>query len=196
MNRRWLLPACTALAVCLNSAAAQKPGHVELSLVPRYSWMDADRDFDDAIGIGGGLAVYLSNRFKVTADAAYHSTQFIDNGADVTFVPLHFGFAYEQPFSAKVRGVLGAHFTYIPKPEETLDGTGGGLLAALKVGLTDKLSFITQLTADALPPFMNPRTYVIQAPITQTMKFVHRTDGYLALGAGLSLRLGKDAAAL
>ena len=196
MTRSWLFPALTAFAVCMNSASAQKPGHIELSVMPRYSWMAPDRDTDNGIGIGGALAVFLSNRLKVTADAAYHPTQFQATGTDVSFVPLHLGFAYEQPLSEKVRVVGGAHFTYISRPEEALDDTGGGLSAALKIGLTKKLSFITQLTADALPPFMNPRTYVIQAPVTQTYKFVHRTDGYLGLGAGLSLRLGNDGTAL
>jgi outer membrane protein OmpA-like peptidoglycan-associated protein len=164
--------------------------------MPRYSWMGADRDFDDAIGIGGALAVFLSNRFKVTADAAYHPSQFMDNGADVSFVPLHFGLAYEQPFGAKVRLVGGAHVTYIPRPQEVLDDLGGGLSAALKVALTKKLSFVTQLTGDALPPFLNPRTYVFLSPPTGITTITHRTDGYLALGAGLSLRLGNDGTAL
>ena len=173
MNRRWILPALTALAVCTNSASAQKAGHIELGVMPRYSWMGADRDFDDALGIGGALAVFLSSRFKIAADAAYHPTQFMDNSADISFVPLHVGLAYEQPVSSKVRVVAGAHFTYIARPEEALNDTGGGLSVGLKIGLTKKLSFVTEVSADFLPPFMNPRTYVFQAPITQTIVITH-----------------------
>jgi peptidoglycan-associated lipoprotein len=195
MKPRWLLPALTAVAVCSNTAWAQKAGHVELGVMPRYSWMGADRDTDDAIGIGGALAVYLSNRFKITADATYHPTQFQDTGADVSFVPLHFGLAYEQPITSKVRAVAGARFTYISRPEEATDDTGGGLSAGLKIGLTKKLSFVTELAGDVLPPFMNPRRYIIERPVTQTIILHHRKDGYLALGAGLSLRIGADAPA-
>jgi outer membrane protein OmpA-like peptidoglycan-associated protein len=196
MKPRWLFPAFTALAVCSNAAWAQKAGHIELGVMPRYSWMGADRDTDDAIGIGGALAVYLSNRFKITADAAYHPTQFQDTGADVSYVPLHFGFAYEQPITSKVRAVAGARFTYISRPEEATDDTGGGLSAGLKIGLTKKLSFVTELAADVLPPFMNPRRYIFERPVTQAIILHHRNDGYLALGAGLSLRIGRDGATL
>jgi len=93
---------CTALAAALGcalpaSAAAQRKGTLEIGAFGRYVNYDNAIGLDNAVGIGGRVALYLGPTFAIEIDLA--------RSTDHT--PLHVRAAYEGPVSDRVEALLG-----------------------------------------------------------------------------------------
>ncbi len=93
---------CTGLAAVLGcalpaSAAAQGRGTVEIGAFGRYVNYDNAIGLDNAVAVGGRVALYLGPTFAIEVDLA--------RSPDHT--PLHVRAAYEGPVSDRVEALLG-----------------------------------------------------------------------------------------
>jgi peptidoglycan-associated lipoprotein len=183
------LVAVAVLAFPLASAA-QQPGRIELGVFGRYTWMSADRPIDNPIGIGGALGLFLTQRLKLTADASYSPSELSTDGSSVGYVALHSRIAYELPLSDRVRAVAGTGWVLNLYRDDGLDDTGIGSAAGLKWQLSERMTLGAQVTHDWMPPWLNPRTFVIQMQSPATVIITQGSDVHMGLEAGISARLG------
>lgn len=205
MTKRYML-ALVVSAFCATPAFAQEnAGPVELSVFGRHTWFSADRPLDNAFGFGGGLGVYLSNRFRLAADVSHTSSNFAGCdanqicffpadplGGDATYTPLHIRLFYEQPLGGDaLRLMLGTGWVHNFYSHAGTDDDGIGSAAGLKLRMSRALSLYAQVTHDWMPPKLNPRKLVvIGEPPFDTIFFFRRSDVHMGVEAGLSFRLG------
>lgn len=181
--------AVCAVALVPASATGQRLGTVELAGFGRYTALSVDRPIDNAVGVGGALGIYFSNRFKVTADGSYTPSASTIDVSDVAYTPYHFRLVYELPLSSSIRAVLGAGYVYNRYTKQSPDNGIGNLLG-LRVDLSDQVSVFTQLAQDWMPPGLNPRHYIIKGDSWERIIFVRGLDVHHGLEAGLSARFG------
>src|SRR5436309_4631190 len=98
---------CTALAAVLGcalpaSAAAQGRGTLEIGAFGRYVNYDNAIGLDNAVAVGGRVALYLRRTFAIEVDLA--------RSPDHT--PLHLRAAYEGPVSDRVAALPGFGLVY------------------------------------------------------------------------------------
>ncbi len=181
---RWIPAALLALAAA--PLVAQAPGTVEVGAFGRFSHYDSDLGFDDRVGVGGRLGIFVLKNLAVEADAAYNPT-YTSTDVYVRNFPLHGRLVYNLPIGGHTAFLLGggyAHNLFRKGYDESKGGPGA--LAGLRLGTGGTLSIRLDGTLDYIAsaeskggPF--PALGVKQA------------DNNLNWGfqAGLSLLLGK-----
>ena len=181
---RWIPAALLALAAA--PLVAQAPGTVEVGAFGRFSHYDADLGFDDRVGVGGRLGIFVLKNLAIEADAAYNPT-YSSTDVYIRNFPLHGRLVYNLPLGGHTAFLLGggyAHNLFRKGYDESKGGPGA--LAGLRLGTGGTLSIRLDGTLDYIAsaeskggPF--PALGVKQA------------DNNLNWGfqAGLSLLLGK-----
>jgi peptidoglycan-associated lipoprotein len=171
-------------------AAAQRLGTIEVAGFGRYTAMSKDRPIENALGLGGGLGFYFSNRIKLTADASYTGSDSELDGSSASYFPVHVRLAYELPLSSSLRALAGAGYVYNRYANKTTDQGLGGMLG-LRLALNEQLAVFTRVTRDWMPPGMNSKTVILEHfPRNQTVVIKWGADVHNAVEAGISARFG------
>ena len=193
---RYLLALLAAGLLCAQSAEAQN-GRIELNGFGRYTSFTRDRPIDDALGIGGGVGFYVTDRLRVAVDAAFTSAGVTGNSAapDVKYTPIHARLVYEQPIGSALRAMIGSGYVYNSYKNSRANDEGIGSMAGLKVRLSQPLRLFAQVTHDWMPPGWNTADplYVV-TPTGTVISFGPYADVNMGVEAGLALRLGGKAA--
>ena len=181
---RWIPAALLALAAA--PLVAQAPGTVEVGAFGRFSHYDADLGFDDRVGVGGRLGIFVLKNLAIEADAAYNPT-YSRTDVYIRNFPLHGRLVYNLPLGGHTAFLLGggyAHNLFRRGYDESKGGPGA--LAGLRLGTGGTLSIRLDGTLD----------YIASAE-SKGGPFpalgVQQADNNLNWGfqAGLSLLLGK-----
>lgn len=175
-----------SLALAAAPLVAQAPGTVEVGAFGRFSHYDSDLNFDDRVGVGGRLGIFVLTNLALEADAAYNPT-YTSTDVYVRNFPLHGRLVYNLPIGGHTAFLLGggyAHNLFRKGYEESKGGPGA--LAGLRLGTGGTLSIRLDGTLDYIAsaeskggPF--PALGVQQADHNLNWGFQ----------AGLSLLLGK-----
>ncbi|MGH7469265.1 MAG: OmpA family protein [Longimicrobiales bacterium] len=176
-------------------AAAQRLGSVELAAFGRYTAISVDRPMDNALGIGGALGIYLTNRIKLTADLSYSPTQSKLDGSDVSLVPLHLRAAYEQPLTQSLRALAAAGYVYNRYSNNSEDNGLTGALG-LRLSASERIGIYAQYVRDWMPPWMQDTRLQVNGPLPRPARVTWASDVHNAFEAGISARFGGRAPAL
>ena len=180
---RGLLP-----MLALVSAAplmAQSAGTIEVGAFGRYTKYDTDLNFDDRVGIGGRLGVFVLRNLAVEGDIAYGPT-FSSTEVFVRNIPIHGRLVYNLPVGEHGALLLGggyAHNLFRKGYTESKGGFGG--LVGLRLGTGDVLSIRLDGTLDYISSAKSESGPFPALGVAQADKNVH-----LGAQAGLSLLLG------
>lgn len=180
---RSLLLASVLLGAA-SPAFAQKSGAVELGGFGRWTKFDTNLNFDNKIGVGGRLGIFLMPNLAVEGDASYTTTQSA-GGADVHYIPVHAGLTLNVPVGGAAL-LLGGRYVrnlFRSSYRETESGVGG--LAGIRIGTSGPLSFRIDGTVDYIPTAESNAAPPQVAGIT-----VKKSNVHLGAQAGLSLLLG------
>ncbi len=178
---RTTLAAVATLALVAGPLAGQQPRTVEVGGFGRYTVFDRTLGYDEAIGGGARLAVFLSRTVSLEADASYTPTNFVGGG--VLYVPIHARLLFHVPLGPVGFFSVGpayAHNRYGIAGESVFeDGIGG--LAGFRFPLGRRATFRVDGTVDFIPSPLNAGLAGIE-------------NWNYGLQAGLSLQLGGRAA--
>ncbi len=180
-----LLLAGALLSVGSTPAAAQKPGAVELGVFGRYTKFESDLNFDDRVGIGGRLGVFVLRNLALEADASYNPT-FSLNQQFIRHIPVHARLVYNLPVGEHAAVVIGGGYVrnlFREAYRETESGAAG--LIGLRLGTGDVMSIRLDGTADYIFSPDNNR-----APTQLAGVQVGPHDWHFGAQAGLSFMLG------
>ncbi|HXF96653.1 MAG TPA: outer membrane beta-barrel protein [Gemmatimonadales bacterium] len=137
----WLV----ALSVPAWPAAAQERGTVEAGAYLRFTEYDNSLGFDNTVGPGGRLAVFVLRGLAIEADLSRTSTE-NPGGASVTHTPLRVMVQYSAPTGRGVHLVVGAGYLR-NRYGGDLDVTEQGLAGT--IGLRVRLRDMVSLRVDA-----------------------------------------------
>lgn len=164
---------------------AQKPGTVEIGAFGRYTKFESKLNFDNRLGVGGRLGVFVVPNLALEGDVSYTRTKTKGN-LDVRYTPVHARLIYNIPVSDDAAVLVGAGYVrniFRANYRETNSGVGGllgvrfglGSVLALRVdGIGD---YIPTAESNALPPQV--------AGVQHKKSNVH-----LAIQTGVSLLFG------
>ena len=143
MDSRLRLAAALCVLVLAPGAAAQRPGTVEVSGSARYSNFDNSLGFDNTIGWGGLVAVYVRPSLAIELDVAPTSTD------EHTSVRLRL--VYNGPVSTRVHALLGGGVVRnrYGDPYDASDD-GFSALLGLRYRLSDLLAMRFGMDADVM----------------------------------------------
>jgi outer membrane protein OmpA-like peptidoglycan-associated protein len=148
MQFRNSLFAGALLLVGATPAMAQKAGAVEFGGFGRYTWFDKNLNFDNHVGVGARLGVFVVRNLALEADASYTPT-YAQAGEFIRAIPLHGRLVYNVPFAGHSALLIGAGYTHQLFREsyrETEKGAGG--LIGLRLGTGDVVSIRLDATGD------------------------------------------------
>ncbi|MEO8634629.1 MAG: OmpA family protein [Gemmatimonadales bacterium] len=183
-------PSAILLAgVCLSagaeSVAAQKAGAVEFGVFGRYTEFESDLTFDDRIGIGGRLGIFVLRNLAVEGDASYTGTTSAGQN-HIGYIPVHGRLVYNLPVGEHYAFLIGAGYVrnlFRKAYHETESGASG--LLGVRIGPAGPVSFRLEGTADYIFSPAN-NTAPTQLPGVK----VGQKDWHIGVQAGLSLLLG------
>ena len=179
----WLLAGLLLAAV--SPAAAQKAGAVELGGFGRYTKFESDLNFDNKIGVGGRLGIFVLRNLALEGDASYTTTH-SQGGAVVKYIPIHARLVYNIPMGGSSALLLGGGYVrnlFRESYRETESGAAG--LVGLRIGMGDVVSLRLDGTVDYIPSPDNNNAPTQLAGVNVGSKDVH-----LGAQAGLSLMFG------
>jgi outer membrane protein OmpA-like peptidoglycan-associated protein len=145
---------CFAGTLLLGSVTpvfAQKAGTIELGGFARYSQFDSHLNFDDRLGGGGRLGIFVLRNLAVEADASYTPT-YSEDGSYIRAIPLHGRLVYNLPVGEHGAILFGGGYTrqlFRSSYRET--SSGGGGIAGIRLGTGDVLSIRLDATGDYIP---------------------------------------------
>ncbi len=183
---RWFSPALLLLLPTL--LPAQRAGAVEVGGFGRYTWFDSDLNFENDVGLGGRLGIFVVRNISVEADASYTHTLSAE-GLSVRSIPLHGRLVWNAPLGEHSAFLLGGGYTrqlFRNNYRETSNGVGG--LAGFRLGMGDLLSIRLDVTGDYItnPSSKNGILHPGQLPsVDHADKNMH-----WGLQTGLSLLFG------
>ena len=178
----------TALAAGATLAAvpptfAQGAGTVDLGLSGRYTIVDRDISYDNAIGFSGRFGIFVLRNFALELEMANSATT---GDTDAKLQPYYVRLAYHKPLSNRWTGIIGAGWVH----DRTNPNGPGGLYGddgySAMMGFQVKMSDRFALRFDAIGD-------VLMSPILQTATMDLKT-GNIGLQAGFNFRLGKSSA--
>lgn len=181
-STRGLLAGLMLLAAPL---LAQSAGTIEFGAFGRYTKYDSDLGFDNRVGVGGRLGVFVVRNLAIEGDAAYGPT-FGDNDALIRNFPLHGRLVWNAPVGEHVSLLLGAGYAHNLFRKGYVESKGGpGGLVGFRLGTGDWLTIRLDATADYI---LNAKSKQGPYPVLG----VKQTDNNLHWGfqGGLSLMLG------
>ncbi|MEO8138158.1 MAG: OmpA family protein [Gemmatimonadota bacterium] len=185
MMRRigWL-----AAALLIATAApvlAQKPGTVELGGFGRYTKFDKAVNFDDRVGIGARLGIFVLPNLAIEGDASYTAT-YAANQDFVRNIPIHARLVYNFPVGEHGALLLGGGYVrnmFRKNYVESSNGFGG--LVGVRLGTGDVLSIRIDATGDYIT---DPKSKSGPSPALGVAQKDH--NFHYAGQAGLSLMFG------
>lgn len=173
-------------ALLLTSAVpalGQKAGAFEIGAFGRYSKYDGVLNFDDRVGIGGRLGIFVLRNLAVEGDISYTATYSADQDF-IRVTPIHGRLVYNLPLGEHAALLVGGGYTaqrFREAYRETKHG-GGGLLG-VRLGMGDILSIRLDATGDYIP---KAESEAPQFPSIEQQKHNWHWGGQ----AGLSLLFG------
>jgi Outer membrane protein beta-barrel domain len=150
MTRRIGWIAAVLLVACSASAAAQKPGTVELGGFGRYTKFDKATNFDDRPGVGARLGIFVLPNLEVEGDASYTATYTLNDDL-VRNIPIHARLVYNLPVGAHGALLVGGGYVrnmFRKNYVESANGFGG--LVGVRLGLGELLSIRLDATGDSV----------------------------------------------
>jgi outer membrane protein OmpA-like peptidoglycan-associated protein len=180
-----LLLAGALLSIGATPAVAQKAGAIELGVFGRYTKFESDLHFDNRVGIGGRLGVFVLRNLALEADASYSATA-SQNQDFIRYVPIHARLVYTLPVGGHSALLLGGGYVrnlFREAYRETESGAAG--LLGLRLGMGEVLSLRLDGTADYIVSPDNNRAPTQLAGVT-----VGDKNWHLGAQAGLSFLFG------
>jgi outer membrane protein OmpA-like peptidoglycan-associated protein len=188
-RRTGLLPVL-AFLVWGMPVQAQKSGAVEIGAFGRFTRFESKLNFDNRLGVGGRLGVFVMPRLAIEGDVTYTRTK-TQGDLDVRQTPLHARLVYHIPVSDRATALLGAGFArnlFRANYRETNSGLAG--LVGLRFGVGRQFTLRVDLTGDYIPTaesrFVPPQVAGVQ---------YQKSNFHFGAQAGLSLllRAGREA---
>jgi outer membrane protein OmpA-like peptidoglycan-associated protein len=179
-----LLPGLLLLGSA-TASVAQKPGTVELGAFGRYTWFDNALSFDDRVGVGGRLGIFVLNNLAVEVDGSYTPT-YSQGGDFVRAIPLHGRLVYNAPIGNYVAFLIGGGYTHQLFREnyrETESGAGG--LLGFRLGTGGGITIRLDATGDYI---FRPETRSVPGQLPGVTRA--KSNWHWGGQAGLSLMLG------
>lgn len=146
MSIRWLV-AVTVAQLSVTPGLAQESSSIELGGFGTYTFFDSSLGFEDALGGGGWLGLYLFSRLSLEGEASYSTA---DSGtATISHVPFRARLVYNQPLSGGLAFLLGAGFVH-NEYGEGMQGADNGVtgLVGFRVGLAGPIALRVSGAAD------------------------------------------------
>lgn len=163
---------------------AQKPGVVEIGAFGRFTKFESKLNFDDRLGVGARLGVFVVPNLAVEADVTYTRTK-TQGDLDVRRTPVHLRLVYNRPVSDKATALVGAGYVrniFRANYRETSSGVAG--LLGVRFGLGNRFAVRVDATGDYIPTaesrFVPPQVAGVEKK---------KSNFHLGLEAGLSLLL-------
>ncbi len=177
------LLATLLLSTAVLPARAQQAGAVEIGGFGRYTKFENKLNFDNKIGVGGRLGIFVLNNLAIEGDASYTKTK-SQTGLAIKYIPIHARLVYNVPVAEHSAILLGAGYVrnlFRDNYRETNSGFGG--LVGVRVGLGSVLALRLDGTGDYIPTAesVNPQIPGVQAK---------KSNFHLGAQAGLSLLIG------
>jgi len=164
--------------------SAQKAGTVELGAFGRFTKFESKLNFDDRIGVGGRVGIFVVRNLALEGDVTYTRTK-SQGDLDVRHTPIHARLVYAIPASEKASVLVGAGYVrniFRANYIETNSGIGG--LLGVRFGLADPLALRIDATGDYIP------TAESDAVPPQVAGVEHKKSNFhFGIQAGLSLLL-------
>jgi outer membrane protein OmpA-like peptidoglycan-associated protein len=128
MYKKTLGIAVLAAALAAQTAAAQRPGNIEIGAFGQFTLHDKELNLDNSPSIGGRLALYLLRNIAAEVDGQIGKTDWTVGGTteSITFRPWSGRIVFGLPMGEKVRFLLGAGYqqnVYIGRTERTVGGS-------------------------------------------------------------------------
>jgi outer membrane protein OmpA-like peptidoglycan-associated protein len=166
-------------------AQAQKAGAVEFGAFGRYSKFDTHLNFDNRVGVGGRLGVFVVKNLALEGDGSYTAT-YSQGGELIRAVPIHGRLVYHLPLGGQSAFLIGGGYTrqlFRKNYRETKSGAGG--LLGLRLGTGGVVSIRLDATGDYIPTAESSTLPPQLAGIQQ-----HKSNWHWGGQAGLSLIFG------
>jgi outer membrane protein OmpA-like peptidoglycan-associated protein len=163
---------------------AQQPGAVEIGAFGRYTKFESKLNFDNRLGVGGRLGVFLIRNLALEGDVTYTRTKSQGN-LDIRYTPVHARLIYNIPLDNEAALLVGGGYVrniFRGNYRETNSGLAG--LLGARLGLGSLLAARVDVTGDYIPTAESEPTPP-QVPGVQQKK----SNFHLGLQAGLSLLL-------
>jgi outer membrane protein OmpA-like peptidoglycan-associated protein len=172
------------LLACLP-VQAQQPGALEIGAFGLFTKFESKLNFDDRIGVGGRVGVFVVRSLAVEADVTYTRTESRGN-LELRRTPLHARLIYSIPATDKAAVLVGGGYVrniFRANYVETRSGVGG--LVGLRYGLGDRFALRFDATGDYIPTaeskFVPPQVAGVEKK---------KSNFHLGVQAGLSVLLG------
>lgn len=179
----WL--AATLLVASAAPALAQKPGTVELGAFGRFTKFDKAVNFDDRVGIGARLGVFVLPNLAIEGDASYTATYTV-NEDFVRNIPIHARLVYNFPVGEHGALLLGGGYVRnMFRKNYVESGNGFGGLVGVRLGTGNVLSIRIDATGDYIT---DPKSKSGPFPALGVAQKDH--NFHYAGQAGLSLLFG------
>ena len=142
-------------ALLSASVAAQRPGTIALGALGQYTRYDPSLPINDAIGVGGTLAVWVARGFAVEGSAAYSSPGVPPTGS-VKEIPLRLRLVYGVPAAPTTIVLFGAGYVHNAVRDGASQWEDGitGLFGA-RFDLTPHLGIRVAAVGDYFPSPLN-----------------------------------------
>ena len=165
---------------------AQRAGTVEIGAFGRYTKFESKLNFDNRLGVGGRLGVFLVRNLALEGDVTYTRTK-SEGGLELRHTPLHARLIYNIPVHEKAAVLVGAGYVrnlFRANYRETESGFGG--LLGVRYGLGSLLALRLDATGDYIWEAESRFASPPQVPGVEYKK----SNFHLGGQAGLSLLLG------
>jgi OOP family OmpA-OmpF porin len=131
---------------------------VEFGGFGSYTFFDKSLPFDDNVGGGGHLGLFLFSRLALEGGVSFTATEG-DGLRDITHIPLRTRLVYNQPLFGSVRFLLGAGYVHNEYSGD-LTGADNGVtgLAALRIRVAGPLALRLEGILDYMPSPANATT--------------------------------------
>jgi outer membrane protein OmpA-like peptidoglycan-associated protein len=163
---------------------AQKSGAVEIGAFGRFTKFESKLNFDNRVGVGGRLGVFVLPNLALEGDVTYTRTKSQGN-LELRHTPVHARLIYNIPAAENAAVLVGAGYVrniFRANYRETRSGVGG--LLGVRFGLGDLLAARVDATGDYIPTaesdILPPQVAGVQHK---------KSNFHLGLQAGLSLLL-------
>jgi outer membrane protein with beta-barrel domain len=163
---------------------AQRAGTVEVGAFGRFTKFESKLNFDNRLGIGGRLGVFVVQNLAVEGDVTYTRTK-SQAGDELRHTPLHARLIYNIPAGEKAAVLLGAGYVrnlFRASYRETEGGFGG--LLGVRYSLGRLLAARVDATGDYIPTAESRFSPAQVAGVEQK-----KSNFHLGVEAGVSLLL-------
>ena len=166
---------------------AQRPGTVEIGAFGRFTKFESKLNFDDRLGVGGRLGIFVAQNLAVEGDVTYTRTK-SQAGDELRHTPIHARLIYNIPAGEKAAVLVGAGYVrnlFRASYRETESGFGG--LLGLRYDLGSMFAVRIDATGDYIP---NAESRFVTPPQVAGVEY-KKSNFHLGGEAGLSLLLGR-----